>query len=419
MALAPLTETCAAQGEDPLLHHLPDYDSLLACDVPEGESPLAEVLRLSTEAKHSFAGGLPDPATFPDPRPLVTTAMERFRPERIMQYGRAGGFLPLCEAAAPWLESLTVEVGKPEDILVTTGSQSALSMVGRILLEQPGELVALESPTYLGAIEAFGERHFKPVIVKSDEDGMDPDSLEDVLSHYNVKFVYSVPDFHNPGGTTIPLARRQPIARTLQRHGALLIEDGPYSQLRYEGEALPTIQSFAPEHVIYMTTLSKLLAPGFRIGFTVAPPRIIERLVRVQGWRTLCPSMFDQGVATIFMERRDGEPSELEKHVPEIIEHYRPRRDAMVRAAEKYFPDDWQWLPPKGGMFLWAWGNPAVTDTLRIFPEALKRGVAYVPGKWFDPEQADGAAMRLNFSLANEKSIDEGMKILGDVLKET
>ncbi|MBI5620006.1 PLP-dependent aminotransferase family protein [Candidatus Gottesmanbacteria bacterium] len=287
---------------------------------------------------------MPDGRTFPTIAPLVARALELHSSAKILQYGRSRGFPPLCEAAAPWLRSLTVDVESPQDILITSGSQSALSAVGRVFLEQPDEIVALESPTYLGALDAFGERHPQYVIVESDADGMDPESLDRVLSQYPVKFVYTVSDFHNPAGTTIPLNRRIAIADVLMRHRVLMVEDSPYRQLRYEGEHVRTIQSLAPNNVIFMTTLSKLLAPGLRTGLTVAPRQVLERMINVNGWRTLCGSTFDQAIAAVYI----GE-GHLDAHVPEIVNLYKPRRDAMVAALEAYFPEGWSWVTPPGG----------------------------------------------------------------------
>ena len=407
MALSAPTET-----EDHLQTGAPDFDRLLVEDIPPGESSLAEVLRLSREAKFSFAGGLPDPATFPDIVSLTRRAKERERAgQSDLQYGLSSGSLDLGRAAMPWLRRMTVDVQKPEDILITTGSQSSLSLVGRVFVH-PGDVVAVESPTYLGLLDALeGRPTYK--FIKSDENGMIPESLDQVLRDNPVKFAYADSEFQNPSGTTIPLDRRRDIADILRARRAILVEDTPYRELRYEGEHIPTIHSLAPDNVIFMTTLSKVLAPGLRIGLTVAPPRVRELMTTVNGWRQLCPSTLDQAVAAVYFA--DGD---LERHIPEIVEHYRPRREAMNTALNKYFPDGWQWVMPQGGMFFYPWG-PEGTDTRKIFPRARARGVAYVPGDLFHAEPGISSAMRLNFSLADEVKIDDGMKILGEVLAES
>lgn len=392
---------------------LPEYDSLLATDIPPGESSLAEILRLSREVQFSFAGGLPDPATFPDIVSLTQRAKERERQgQSDLQYGLSSGSVDLSRAAMPWLQRMTVDVRKPEDILITTGSQSALSLVGRVFVQHPGEIVAVESPTYLGLLDALeGRPTYK--IIDSDENGMKPKSLYQVLRDYPVKFAYADPEFQNPSGTTIPLGRRKDIADILKERRAILVEDTPYRELRYDGEHIPTIHSLAPDNVIFMTTLSKVLAPGLRIGLTVAPARVRELMTTVNGWRQLCPSTLDQAIAAVYFA--DGD---IERHIPEIVAHYRPRRKAMNDALTKYFPDGWQWVMPQGGMFFWPWG-PEGTDTREIFPRALARGVAFVPGDLFHPELGVSSAMRLNFSLANEQKIRDGIRILGEVIRES
>jgi len=392
----------------------PDYTRLLSPDIPPGESPLAEILRLSREVGFSFAGGLPDPATFPPIEPLVERAVKEYSGKtQILQYGLSGGFIPLCEAAVPWLHSLTVEVERPQDILITSGSQTALSLVGRVFLPRPGFTVAVESPTYLGALDAW--REYKPeyAIIESDEYGMLPESLDWVLAFNDVRFVYGVPDFQNPSGITIPYDRRVEIAKILKKHRAVFVEDAPYRQLRFEGEHIPTIHSLVPQNVIFMTTTSKLLAPGLRLGFTVAPREVYGRMVTVNGARHLCASTFDQAVAAVYIGSGD-----LERHVPQIIDIYRGRRDAMVTNLSEHFPSSWRWVVPQGGMFVYPWG-PQGTDTRQTFQKALDNDVAYVPGDLFLPHGGISPAMRLNFSLASQYKIGHGMQRLGNVLSVT
>lgn len=391
----------------------PDFEKLLAHDIPPGESSLAEILRLSNDADISLAGGLPAPRTFPDEVTLTQRAQERLKlGESNLQYGSSGGLQFLCESALPWLRDISVQVSVPEQILVTTGSQAALSAAGRAMLERPGEYVAVESPTYLGLLDALREYHPNYVVVESDENGMKPDSLEEVLSKYPVKFAYTVPDFANPTGITMTLERRNELAAVLRRCRALLWEDTPYGQLRYEGDSLPTIQSLAPENTAFFTTTSKVLAPGLRIGLAVVPGPLAEKMTTISGGRYLCPSKLAQAIAGVYFA--DGD---IYRHVPEIVDFYRPRRDAMDAALHEFFPSDWQWVRPNGGMFFWPWG-PEGIDTKILFQEALRRKVAFVPGHLFHPEPGVSSAMRLNFSLPDEDAIREGIRVIGQMLHQ-
>jgi 2-aminoadipate transaminase len=238
-----------------------------------------------------------------------------------------------------------------------------------------------------------------------------PESLEAVLGEGAVKFIYLVPTFQNPTGRTLGLARRMRIADILRAHGALLVEDDPYSDLRYRGEAIPPIKSIAPDHVVYIGTLSKILAPGLRAGFCVPPEPLRKWLVRVKQGTDLHTGTFAQAISAEYLAG-----GYLDRHLPRILSIYRPKQTAMLRAMDAHFPDFFTWSRPEGGMFIWAEG-PDGLDMGAVYREAIRRNVAFVPGKYFYAGGGEGrAGMRLNFTMSGEADIEKAIGILGEVL---
>jgi 2-aminoadipate transaminase len=229
----------------------------------------------------------------------------------------------------------------------------------------------------------------------------------------NIKLIYLVPTFQNPTGRTIPLERRKAVAEIIKRHDALLIEDDPYSSLRYKGTDLDSIKTFAPENVIYMSTLSKVFAPGLRVGFCVAPEWVRRWLVLVKQGTDLHTSTFDQALAAEYISGKH-----LERHLPKIIELYRPKQQAMLCALDRYFPRDFRWSKPEGGMFIWVEG-PFGLDMDRVFRRAIEKKVAFVPGKFFYASPGMGQeTMRLNFTMIDETTIDRSIQTLSEVIRE-
>jgi len=248
--------------------------------------------------------------------------------------------------------------------------------------------------------------------VETDDDGAVPESLDRVLSRERVKFVYLVPTFQNPTGRTLPLDRRRSIAQILQRHEALLVEDDPYSDLRYRGTPLPPIQSLAPDNVVYTSTLSKTLAPGLRIGFAIAPAPLDRWLVIVKQGVDLHTSTFGQAMAAEYLSG-----GHLDRHLPRILDLYRPRQEAMLSALARHLEHGFHWSRPEGGMFIWVEG-PAGLDTVAMAPACIRRGVAYVPGRFFYPGEGQGlATMRLNYTMADAATIESAIKTLSEVLR--
>jgi 2-aminoadipate transaminase len=378
-----------------------------------GVNAIRELLKVvSQPGMISLAGGIPAPESFPmDLMPVLTDRVLTRYGSAALQYGPTEGFGDLREALAGLLAARGIAVA-PGSVVVTSGSQSALDLLGMVLLSR-GDRVAVEAPTYIGALQAF--RPYEPefVTLETDEQGLIPESLEQTLQNHPVKLVYLVPTFQNPSGRTIPAARREAIARIIRAHGTILIEDDPYSELRYAGRAVAPIWSLAPEHVVYVGTLSKIFAPGLRIGYCVAPALLQHWLVVAKQGVDLHTSTFNQALAAEYIAG-----GHLERHLPAIIDLYRPRLAAMLAALERHMPPGFRWSKPEGGMFVWARG-PSGMDMERVYPEAIAQHVAFVPGTCFYPHPGQGLeTMRLNFSMSDEATLERGVAILAGVLRQ-
>ncbi len=376
-------------------------------------NPIREILRaVGQPGMISLAGGIPAPESFPieELYRINEIVLDRYG-AAALQYDLTEGFAPFREALAGYLAKKGIDA-KPEQLLVFNGSQSVLDTLGKVLIS-PGDVIALESPSYLGAISAFSSYQPEYVSIETDDDGIIPKSLERVLDQHAIKFVYLVTTFQNPTGSTLSLQRRHEIAAIVKERNALIVEDDPYSDLRYRGEALPPLQSFAPENTVYASTLSKIFAPGLRLGFCLAPPLISEWLYTAKQGADLHSNTYAQALATEYICG-----GFIERQVPKIIELYRPRQEAMLAAMEQHFPPEYRWTKPEGGMFIWVEGPPGV-DAEQVYWKAVERKVAFVPGKFFYINPDDGlATMRLNFTRADEATIERAIAVLGKVLQE-
>lgn len=385
-------------------------------------SAIRELLKLTANPEViSFAGGLPAPEVFPLVE--VEAAASRVLQQRgalALQYSATEGYGPLRELLVRHMARYGIQVAV-DNVLITTGSQQALDLVGKLLIN-PGDRVATEQPTYLGAIQAFSAYQAEFLPVPIDDDGMRIDQLEDAL-RAGPKFLYVLPNFQNPGGVTLSLARRRELVELACRYGTPIVEDDPYGQLRYEGEHLaPLVKIDADFHgcgngertltggVIYLGTLSKTLAPGFRIGWVVAPEEVVSRLVQLKQGADLHSSTFSQMVA---YETAHG--GFLDQHVKLIRHVYGERRDAMLASLERHFPKRVRWTHPQGGLFLWV-TLPEGNDTRLLLKEALAEDVAFVPGYCFFPRGGGHETMRLNFSYCTPEVIDQGIRRLGRVI---
>jgi 2-aminoadipate transaminase len=389
------------------------FDNLLADRTGKmGVNVIREILKVvSQPGMVSLAGGIPAPESFPLEiiQELTEIVVEKYA-SGAFQYGPTEGFWPLREALSDYLKKREIYAGAGE-ILIASGSQGVLDAIGKVLISK-GDRVAVEAPTYLGALQAFTPYEPNYVRMDTDDDGLIPESLETVLASGKIKFVYLVPTFQNPTGRTIPLERRRQIAEIISRHNALLVEDDPYGTLRYRGRDIQPIKVLAPDNVVYISTLSKVFAPGLRIGFCHAPEQIRKWLVIVKQGIDLHTSTFNQALAAEYIAGRF-----LDRHLPKIIDLYRPKQEAMLAALDNYFPDEFNWSRPEGGMFLWVEG-PKGFDMEDMYWEAVKRKVAFVPGKYFYSSPDEGIeTMRLNYTMTDEETIDKSIRILSEIIK--
>ena len=376
-----------------------------------GASAIREILKVvGKPGMVSLAGGIPSPASFPMEKiHELTDAVFSKYGSSAFQYDLTEGFVPLREAMSQYLAGRGIKASA-EELLIQSGSQGVLDSLGKILISK-GDKIAVEAPTYLGAIQAF--KPYEPEFIRMDmdEQGLVPESLEEVLKNHDIKFVYTVPTFQNPTGRSLSLERRKAIAEIIIRYNALLVEDDPYSNLRYTGSELPSIKTMAPDNVVYITTLSKVLAPGLRLGIVSAPQKVREWLVIVKQGVDLHTSTFSQAIAAEYVAG-----GYLDEQLPRIIELYRPKHAAMLGALEKYFPENWSFSRPEGGMFIWVEG-PKGLNLVDLYWKAVENNVAYVPGKYFYTDAAEGfETMRLNFTMAEESVIVEAVERLASVL---
>ncbi|MFW6038616.1 MAG: PLP-dependent aminotransferase family protein [Candidatus Saliniplasma sp.] len=381
-------------------------------------SEIRELLKLTQKPGIiSFAGGLPNPDAFPveSTRRLINELMDNM-PESVLQYGSTEGITPLREVLAEEMTGRGMDVDK-ENILITHGSQQALDLISKILLN-PGDTIVVGSPTYLGATGAFRAFQGNMETVPVREDGMDMDLLEEKLTKLEKegckpKFLYLVPTFQNPSGSTIPGDKRRKLLDIASEHDILVVEDSPYSYLRYEGSPQPHLMSLDDEdRVVRLQTFSKILAPGFRIAWCVGPKEFIDKMVIAKQATDLCTNPFGQYVAYKYVSE-----GVLDEHLEFIKKLYNEKRLAMLDAMEKHMPDYVEWNRPEGGMFIWA-KLPENIDTREMFEKAVKEKVAYVVGDAFYVEDNGHNTMRLNFTHSSEEEIWTGIERLANVIRE-
>jgi 2-aminoadipate transaminase len=382
-------------------------------------SALRELLKVTARPEIiSFAGGAPATELFPVNR--VKTALAEVLDGvggRALQYSTTEGLADLRDWIARRFSAPKMRVHR-DNVLITSGAQQGMDLIGRILLEE-SDRVIMENPTYLAVLSAWRPSGAEFLPVECDADGMNVDLVKPLMKK-KPKAIYCVPNFQNPKGTTLSLARRKRLVALARRHSIVIVEDNPYGELRYSGRALPSLfeldarnggASGLDSHVIYTGTFSKVLMPGLRVGWVIASRPVIEKLTQAKQAADLHTGTLSQHLALKLV--REGF---MEEFVPVLCRHYGKRRDAMLDALEKYFPKGAVWTQPEGGMFLWV-TLPETINAGELLPAALKRGVAYVPGEAFHLTGEGKNTVRLNFSNAPPERIEAGIRKLGKLFE--
>lgn len=386
-------------------------------------SAIREIFKYSGDPSFiSFAGGYPDPDVFPveELKEVSVEALDKYA-RKALQYSATEGVQELRQYLVKFMEEEENVKGLGEEnIIITTASQQSLFLVGLVLID-PGDVVMVEAPTYLGALSAFDPFEPDYVSVPTDDDGIIPEKLEEMVVDLKkkgkkIKFLYVIPTFQNPAGYTLSLERRKRIVEIAEEQDFLIVEDDPYSYLVYEGERPPCVKSFdKSDHVIYLSTFSKTFVPGFRLGWIVAHKDIIRRIAISKQAADLCTGAYMQYITYLYMQK-----GHFMKHIDTMRAIYKVKHAAMLEALEKYMSDipGVYWSKPKGGFFVWL-VLPETGDCDQLFDKAIEHKVVYVRGSAFFADGQGRNTARLNFSQPKVEDIDKGIKILADVIKET
>ena len=375
-------------------------------------SPVREIFKkVDLNAIYSFAGGYPSADTFPleSIRQTITEVIEKYG-AKAFQYGATQGVPELREAVA---KRYDVPV---ERVQITSSSQQGIDVCTRVLVN-PGDVILTSSPSYLGALQSF--RSYRADIrgVAHKEDLTEfKASYEAVISQVlgegkKIKFLYMIPDFQNPSGESLTLEERQMLVELAEKHDFLIVEDSPYRELRYEGEHIPTMYSLSPDRVIHLGSFSKIFAPGFRLGWAIAHPEILDKIYVCKQSLDLCPPIMDQYVAAEFLAS-----GRLDENLVKSVALYKGKRDLLLSLLQEHMPQGVKWTHPEGGLFLFL-TMPEGFEAVKFYDRALDAGVAYVAGEFFHPDGSCKNTMRLNFSFMTEDKIRAGIKLLADLLK--
>lgn len=390
------------------------YDNKFSEDVGSFfRSPVREIFkRVDLNAIYSFAGGYPSADTFPleEIRQTMSDVIGKYGGQAF-QYGATQGVMQLRQAVA---ERYSVPV---ERVQITSSSQQGIDVCTRVLVD-PGDVILTSSPSYLGALQSFRS-------YRADIRGIaHRERIEDYRRAYEetiasvkaegrkIKFLYMIPDFQNPSGESLTLEERKMLTELARTHGFLIVEDSPYRELRYEGEDIPTMYSIDPDVVIHLGSFSKIFAPGFRLGWAIAHPDILDKIYVCKQSLDLCPPVFDQYVAAEFLKS-----GRLDANLKKSIELYKGKRDLLLSLLEQYMPEGVRWTHPEGGLFLFL-TMPEGFDAVRFYDTALDAGVAYVAGEFFHPDGSGKNTMRMNFSFMTHQRITEGVKLLAEILRK-
>lgn len=378
-------------------------------------SAIREILKLTEQPDIiSFAGGLPAPELFPVEEMLeVSKKVLEEQGRKALQYSPTEGYTPLRKYISETMSAKGIETITEDNILITSGSQQGLSFSGKIFLDE-NDIVLCESPSYLGAINAFKATGCQFIEIKTDQDGMVIEDLEKAIeTNGNIKMIYVIPDFQNPSGKTWSEERRKELIEVANKYDLPVIEDNPYGELRYEGKHIKPIKAFDTENrVIYLGTFSKTFCPGLRIGWVAADHKILEKYILVKQGADLQTSSMAQREIHTFIRDYD-----MDGHIENLKQTYKKRRDLMMESIEEFFPKEATYNYPMGGLFTWV-ELPETIDTKEMMKQAVAKGVAYVPGESFFPNIKKKNTMRINYSNMTEDKIVEGIKILAEVIKE-
>lgn len=388
----------------------PDFDAYLSGRASALQSSaIREILKITERAEViSFAGGLPAPATFPvDEMRAAFDRVLALRGREALQYSATEGYGPLREWIAARVGTDAAPVA-PDDVMIVSGSQQGLDLLAKVLVD-PGDRVLVETPTYLGALQAFSLFGPRFVAVASDAEGLLPDALDGAMR--GAKFLYCLPNFQNPTGRLLPLARRQALVERARTLDLLILEDDPYGALSYDGETPPAIRTLAPERTVYMGSFSKVLAPGLRIGYVIAPPALRAKLVQAKQATDLHTATLSQ--QAVFEVVKNGF---LDGHIPSIRALYRDQCEAMLAALARHMPEGVRWNRPRGGMFLWV-ELPRGMDATAVLAQAVENNVAFVPGAPFYAADPVSESLRLAFVTVPPPRIEEGVERLARVIR--
>lgn len=378
-----------------------DYSAFFSGDVPSFlRSPVRDIFaKVDLSAICSFAGGYPAAVTFPTEaiKRLSSDVLDKYGP-KALQYGATQGVPELRQAIA---DRYGVPVSR---VQITTSSQQGIDVCSRVMLD-PGDIVLAKNPVYLGALQSFRSyrAEVRPIAASS---------IPDAASSLRAKFIYVIPDFNNPSGETMTLSEREELVSFAREQDLLIVEDSPYRELRYSGEAVPTLYSMAPERTLHLGSFSKILAPGFRLGWIIGPEALLEKIYICKQALDLCPPVFDQYIAAEYISS-----GELDRNLVKTIAEYRRRRDRMLGLLERYMPEGTSWTRPEGGLFLFL-TLPEGIDTVALYDEALSAGVAYVAGSFFYTDGSHRNTMRLNFSFIDEAKMEPGIRLLADLISK-
>ncbi|RKX18052.1 MAG: aminotransferase [Candidatus Zixiibacteriota bacterium] len=373
-------------------------------------SIIREILKDSSKpGVINFGGGLPAPDLFPleKIKEACINVIDKYGTQAL-QYSLTSGTKQMLSLITSRLKQQDIDISA-ECIQVTAGAQQALDILGRVFLD-PKSVVLTETPTYLGALQAFSFYGVKFISVKTDDEGIIPEDVENKMKEYKPRFIYVVSNFQNPTGRTISLKRREKLVELSRKYGCPVIDDNPYGEVRFTGKHVPSLKTIGKECVIQLGTFSKLISPGLRIGWIASEPNVQKIIERMKQACDLHTNTFTQFVSSEF-----ASAGHLEPHIELIKKVYGIRRNFMIKMLKEYFGDDVSWTEPEGGLFLWL-KLPKTINATELLPKAIKAGVAYVPGKFFFSEKPDDSTLRLNFCNATEENIREGVKRLAKVI---